>query len=239
MRMLKIEFWSDYACPFCYIGKRRLQGALEKFEHKDQVEVIFRSYQLNPDAERDIAHNVYEGLAVKYNISVEQAKENMKKPLEQAKQFGIELNFDRVVQTNTMDAHRLAHFAARFNKSADMAERLMKAYFTDGLHIGDHEVLTELAVEVGLDQKEVKRLLASDEFADVVRQEREQGLQTGLKMIPHILINGQYAYFGGQTSEYVLEALQKAWETRQDGAPASDQVTVAVGDGCTEDGCSI
>lgn len=237
--MLKIEIWSDYACPFCYIGKRRLQGALEKFEHKDQVEVIFRSYQLAPDAERDNKHNVYEGLAARRGISIEEAKENMNKPVEQAKAFGIEMNFDRAVQTNTMDAHRLAHHAAKHNKAWDMAERLMKAYFTDGLHIGDHAVLTDLAVEVGLDRGEVERLLASDDYADVVRQERELGLQSGLKMIPHIMINGQYVYFGGQTSEAVLEALREAWDARDNGTSSDDLVMIATGDGCTADGCSI
>src|SRR5699024_3330498 len=105
--MLTIEMWSDYACPFCYIGKRRLEEGLKLFEHRDQVKVILKSYPLAPDAPRDSKVNMYEALAAKYDISVEQAKENMSKPTEQAKQFGIEMNFDRVVQTNTLDAHRL------------------------------------------------------------------------------------------------------------------------------------
>lgn len=237
--MLTIEFWSDYACPFCYIGKRRLQGALEKFEHRDRVEVIFRSYQLAPDAERDSELNIYEGLAARRGISIEEAKENMQKPVEQAKEFGIEMNFDRVIPTNTMDAHRLVNLAVKHNKSWELAERLMKAYFTDGLHIGDHAVLTGLAIEVGLDRAEVERLLASDEYADVVRQERELGLQSGLKMIPHIMINGEYVYFGGQTSDMVLEALHKAWDARENATSSDDQITVVAGDGCTADGCAI
>lgn len=235
---MKIEMWSDYACPFCYIGKRRLEEALEKFEHRDQVEWVLKSYQLAPDNARDIGKSIYEVIAEKNNMSVEQAKENMNNPVEQAKQFGLELNFDRVIPTNTLDAHRLAHFAAEKGKEQAMSERLMKAYFTDGLHIGDHEVLTELAVEVGLDRDEVTALLQSSKYADLVKQQREEGLATGLKMIPHILIDGKYVYFGGQTSDKVLEALNQAWNDRSGEASQPEQ-EVTVIEGCTADGCAI
>lgn len=247
---MKIEIWSDYACPFCYIGKRRLDGALQQFEHRDEVELIFRSYQLSPDAERDINKNIYEVMAEKRDISVEQAKENMQNPVDQAKQFGLELNFDTVVPTNTLDAHRLAHFAADQGKGIEMSERLLKAYFTDGLHIGNHEVLLDLAVEVGLNREQVQTLLQSTDYKDKVIQEREEGLAKGLKMIPHIMINGEYVYFGGQTSEFVLDALRKAWNKQANPAASdaeidaeshaeSDAPQIDFGDGCTADGCSI
>lgn len=239
---MKIEMWSDYACPFCYIGKRRLDGALQQFEHKDEVELVFKSYQLSPDSEVDINKSIYEVMAERRDISVEQAKENMQNPVNQAKEFGLELNFDTVVPTNTLDAHRLAHFATDQGKGIEMSERLLKAYFTDGLHIGNHEVLLDLAVEVGLDRDQVLALLQSTDYKDKVIQEREEGLEKGLKMIPHIMINGEYVYFGGQTSEFVLDALNKAWNKQDNpaGNPAtSDAPQVDFGDGCTADGCSI
>ncbi|TGV07152.1 DsbA family oxidoreductase, partial [Mesorhizobium sp. M00.F.Ca.ET.186.01.1.1] len=142
---MKVEVWSDFACPFCYIGKRQLEGALSQFPNKDQVEVVYRSFQLDPTMARDTNMDMHQVLASKYGMSLEQAKGMNDRVAQQAKGVGLDYYFDTMIPTNTFDAHRLAHYAATHGKMTEMKERLLKAYFTESLHLGDHEVLAQLA----------------------------------------------------------------------------------------------
>lgn len=232
---MKVEIWSDYVCPFCYIGERRFEAALQQFSHKDEVEVIFKSFELAPDLPRDGNPNVYDMLAAKYGMSRQQAVDNTNHIAEQAKAVGLNFDFERSIQTNTFDAHRLAHYAASQGKDKEMAERLWKAHFTDGLHIGQHEILADLAAEVGLDREEVLRVLESGEYVDEVRANEQEARELGVRGVPYFVINRKYAVSGAQPSEVFLGALQKAWDEAN---PIVELGGTADGV-CTDDGCTV
>lgn len=209
---MNIEIWSDFACPFCYIGKRRFESALEQFPGRDSVTVIYRSFELDPSSARDVNQNVHEMLAAKYNMSPEKAREMNQGLVGQAQSVGLVFHFDSLILTNTFDAHRLAHFAAKHGRMKEMTEQLLKAYFTDSKHIGDHEVLTALAVEVGLDKAAVTQVLAGDEFTAEVRSDEQEASKLNIRGVPFFVINRKYAISGAQASEVFLDAMQKAWD---------------------------
>jgi len=208
---MKIEVWSDYLCPFCYIGKRKFENALVQFPHRDSVEVVFRSFELGPDAPRDPGISMDQILTSKYGMSLEQAKAANDNVASQAQTVGLTYHFDTMIPTNSFDAHRLTHYAAAQGKANEMQERLFQAYFTDSLHIGDRETLAQLGAETGLDRNEVSAMLASDQYAQDVRADEQEGSQLGIKGVPFFVINRKYAVSGAQPSEVFLEALQKAW----------------------------
>lgn len=212
---MKVDIWSDFACPFCYIGKRRFEAALEQFAHKSSIEVVFRSFELDPDSPRDIDHDVYDMLASKYNMTRQQAIEMNQNLSLQAKAVGLDFHFDTLVLTNTFDAHRLAHYAATKAKMNEMTERLLKAYFADSKHLGDHETLLALAAEVGLDKEEVAAVLAGEEFSENVRADEQEAAMIGIRGVPFFVIDRKYAISGAQPSEAFLEALEKAWSEHQ------------------------
>jgi predicted DsbA family dithiol-disulfide isomerase len=211
MNVMKVEIWSDYACPFCYIGKRRFEAALENFPNRNDIDVVYRSFELDPNAERSVNHDVHEMLASKYGMSRERAKGMNDDLTGQAKAVGLTYHFDTLILTNTFDAHRLAHFAARFGKMHELTERLLKAYFTESKHIGDHKTLATLAAEVGLNKNEAADMLAGEEFTAEVRADEQEAVRLGIRGVPFFVINGKYAISGAQPSEVFLEALQKAW----------------------------
>jgi len=208
---MKVEIWSDFACPFCYIGKRRLESALEQFAHRDDIEVEFRSFELDPNAKRDVDYNVNEMLARKYGMTVEQAAANNRNLTEQARAIGLEYHMDKSVLTNSFDAHRLTHYASQFGKRNEMAERLFKAYFTDGLHIGDHETLANLAAEIGLDREGALAALTGSDFSEEVREDEQFAAQIGVRGVPFFVLDRKYAVSGAQPTEVFLDALEKAY----------------------------
>ncbi|QGQ97508.1 DsbA family oxidoreductase [Paenibacillus psychroresistens] len=208
---MKVEIWSDYVCPFCYIGKRKFEAALQQFTHKSAVEVIYKSFELDPQAKRDGNPGVHDMLVAKYGLSREQAVQNTLQITQQAKVVGVDFHFDRTIQTNTFDAHRLTHYAASQGKHLELTERLLKAYFTDALHIGDPEQLADLAAEIGLDRLEALRVLTSNEYTAQVRADEQEASQLGARGVPFFVINRKYAISGAQPSDVFLEALQKAW----------------------------
>ncbi|TDF94469.1 DsbA family oxidoreductase [Paenibacillus piri] len=209
---MKVEIWSDFMCPFCYIGKRRFEAALEQFANNQQVEVIYRSFELDPQAQRDVGHDVHDMLAHKYGMSREQAKSMNDNLTAQAESVGLTYHFDTMILTNTFDAHRLAHFAAKYGRMHEMTERLLLAYFTESKHIGDHAALTDLAAEIGLDRDETARMLAGTDYTEEVRADEQEAAGLGIRGVPYFVINRKYAVSGAQQSELFLEALQKAWE---------------------------
>jgi len=150
---MKIEVWSDFVCPFCYIGKRRLEIALEKFEYKDEVELVFKSFELDPSSKKKFDENIHEIIAKKYGIPVEQAKASNNQIVDQAKAIGLNYNFDALIPTNTFDAHRVVQYAKTEGKTNELSERILKAYFIDSLNISDQKVLARLAYEVGLNSE--------------------------------------------------------------------------------------
>ncbi|MGD8192053.1 DsbA family oxidoreductase [Brevibacillus ginsengisoli] len=212
---MKVEIWSDFACPFCYIGKRRFEAALEQFPHKEAIEVVYRSFELDPYAARDVDYDVHDMVSSKYGMTRQQALEMNQNIALQAKAVGLDFQFDTTILTNTFDAHRLAQYAATKGKAREMTELLLKGYFTDSKHLSDHETLTALAAEAGLDPNEAAGILNTEEYAENVRADEAQAAELGIRGVPFFVVDRKYAISGAQPVEAFLETLQKAWDEHQ------------------------
>lgn len=232
---MKIEVWSDYQCPFCYIGKARLNKALEQFPNRDKVEVSFRSFELDPNAAKDIPMNMYEMLMNKYGLTLEQVKQNSANLWQQAKNEGLDFQFDTMVLTNSFDAHRLLKFAATQGKEAEMNEALFQAYFTDSLHIGDHATLLDIAERVGLDRAETELFLNSEQFGKEVRQDEQQANQLGVTGVPFFVVNNKYGISGAQPTEVFLNTLQDVWAEDH----PLQMINSTEGDVCADGSCIV
>lgn len=233
---MKVEIWSDVVCPWCYIGKRRFEEALADFAHKDDVEVIWRSYQLSPDSEKSVGKTVNEHLAHKYNVSLEQAQAMNDRVTGVAKEVGLDYHMEKAQHSNTFDAHRLIHLAAHHGLQDAAKERLMKGYFTEGAPIGDDETLVRLVSEVGVSADEARAVLAGNEYADEVRADLKRGAMFGIQGVPFFVLDEKYGVSGAQPSELFADALQQAW------ADAHPLVTVGTGkqgEVCEGDSCEI
>lgn len=228
---MKVEIWSDVMCPFCYIGKRRFEHALERFSRKDDVEVEWKSFQLNPDMETDPSKNINEYLAEHKGISVQQAQQMHERVTAMAKEVGLQYDFDKAIVANSFDAHRLSHFAKKYGKQDAMEERLFKAYFTEGKNTADHETLIRLAIEIGLDSDKVRAMLAGKEFSDAVNNDIYEAHQVGARGVPFFVFNNRYAVSGAQPSDVFFGALTKSYEEWQLENPRS--ISIAEGAACT------
>lgn len=208
-KKIKIEVWSDFVCPFCYIGKRRLETALDKFEYKDEVELVFKSYELDPLAKKKYDENINQIIAKKYGITVEQAKKSNEQIVAQAKELGLNYNFEDLIPTNTFDAHRLAHYAKSEGKMNELTERILKAYFVDSLNISEHNVLAGLAGEAGIDTQKALEVLKSDSYTSEVRKDEEDASRLKISGVPYFVINSKYSINGAQREELFFEVLEK------------------------------
>ncbi len=211
---MKVEVWSDVVCPWCYLGKRRLEGALARFDHADDVEVVWRSYELDPSAPARRELSPQEHLAQKYGMTHEQVSASWAKLTGLAADEGLEYHLDRSQGGNSFDAHRLIHHGAAHGRQDEVKERLLRAYFTEGEPIGDRDTLERLAIEADLPEDEVRELLAGDRFADEVRADETAARDYGIGGVPFFAIDGQYGVSGAQSSELLLQALDQAWAER-------------------------
>ncbi|MGG4550722.1 DsbA family oxidoreductase [Paenibacillus humicus] len=212
---MKVDIWSDFACPFCYIGKRKFEAALKQFPHGDQVQVGFRSFELAPDAEKKTGKDINTVLAEKYGMPYERAKQMNEQVTMQAAEVGLEYHMDNVIPTNTHDAHQLTQFAKQHGKGNELAERLFQAYFTEGLDLGDHPTLARLSAEVGLNEQEALRVLEEGAFDSAVIGELQQGARLGITGVPFFVFNDKYAVSGAQPSGTFLEVLEQVWQEEQ------------------------
>jgi predicted DsbA family dithiol-disulfide isomerase len=238
---MKIEVWSDFVCPFCYIGKRRLEGALAQFPNRDQVEVEFKSFELDPTAPKEMDKNIHEVLAAKYGMSIEQAKKSNENLGRMAKSVGLTYHFDDMKPTNTFDAHRLAKFAKTHGKESVITEKLLFAYFTESKNIGDIEILADIASAAGLDRQAALDVLNNqDAFANDVRSDEALAHQYGITGVPYFVINQKYAISGAQPLETFTGALQQVWQEESAG-PVLQELTVDGSEGmnCTDGSCAI
>jgi predicted DsbA family dithiol-disulfide isomerase len=226
-----VEIWSDIACPWCYVGKRRFETALEAFEHRDEVRVTWRSFELDPEAPAERAGDRAEHLASKYCCSVEQAHAMQRQMTEVAAGEGLEFRFDRARSGATIDAHRLLHLAARHDVQDAMKERLMRAYLTEGELMSDPAALERLALEVGLPEDEVRELLATEAYAAEVRADERTAASLGIHAVPFFVVDRAFGASGAQPPEVLGELLRRGWEAR------SPIPVVASGDACGPDGC--
>jgi predicted DsbA family dithiol-disulfide isomerase len=211
MEALKVEIWSDVVCPWCYIGKRRFESALASFEHRDQVEVYWRSYQLDPTTPRTSELTLNEMLASKYGLTQQKAEEMNAHMSSLAALEGLDYHLGQAHPANTFDAHRLIHLAAAHDLQDAMKERLMKAYFTEGQAVGDIETLVALAVEVGLDAEEALAALTSNTYADEVAADIHLAGELGISGVPFFVINEQYGISGAQPKEVFQKILKQVW----------------------------
>lgn len=206
---MKIDIWSDMVCPFCYIGKRRLEKALDQVELKD-ADILFHAFELNPQSPKKLDISIHQALAEKYGMTLEQAKAANQRVGDMARGEGLEYNFETMQYTNTFDAHRLCFLAEKEGKAKELTELLMEAYFIEGKLISDHQTLSDLAVEAGLDPIPVKELLESDKFAEEVRQDEAKARQRQISGVPYFVFNDNTALSGAQPTEEFVKALQEA-----------------------------
>lgn len=237
---MNIEIWSDFMCPFCYIGKRRLENVLAQFPHRDEVKLQFKSFELDPNAELNSGKTNAEYLAAKYNMSVEQARGMNAQMNANARTAGLEYNIDEMIPTNSFSAHRLTHWAETQGKMLELSERLFQAIFIEGKHVGNSDVLIELAEEVGLDRNTAAEVLSSNQFADQVRTDQAEGEQLGIRGVPFFVFDRKFAVSGAQPDEVFLDAIQKAWDEHSPFTMVESNTTDVDGSGvCTEDGCEV
>lgn len=230
---MRIDIWSDVVCPWCYVGKRRLERALADFPYAADVEVVWHSFELDPTAPQGGDRPTTEVLAAKYGRSAEEMRQMQQQLIDLAAADDLELRLFDNVHTRTVDAHRLLHLARSTGQQGELKERLLAAYFTEARNIGDHDVLQQVAVAAGLDAARVGEVLAGDEYADEVRADLEQARAYGVQGVPFFVLDGRYAISGAQPVEVFEQALRQAWSERH-----PDLQVVAAGQTCCgSDGC--
>ena len=214
MKKLGIDIWSDIACPWCYVGKRRLERALATFPH--EVEITWRAFELDPEAPpmRDPSVSQSQHIAQKYGIPVEAADARLRDMTLMAKEDGLDLRFDLVRSGNTFDGHRVVHFATERGCGGEMKERILRAYMTEGQLVSDPDVLVRLGSEVGLDGVDVRKMLESGTCADAVRADEREAEALGIRGVPFFVIDGRHGVSGAQPAGQLLEVLHKAWSER-------------------------
>jgi len=208
---MTIEVWSDVMCPFCYIGKRRMEEALEQFPHRDSISIVWKSYQLNPNMVTDPDQNINQYLALHKGISVQEAEKMNQYVTEMAGSVGLEYKLDQAIVANSMKAHRFAHYAKSLGKQDEAEELLFKSYFCDGKNTDDIEVLISLAEQIGLEAENMRLMLNSDQFKSEVQEDIKEAEGIGVTGVPFFVFDGKYSLSGAQNSEVFLNALEKSY----------------------------
>jgi predicted DsbA family dithiol-disulfide isomerase len=210
-----VEVWSDIVCPWCYLGKRRLESALARFPQAGEVRVVWRSFELDPAAPPRRSLSAAEHLASKYGMSRDQVEASWARLTSLGEVEGIEYRLDRTQGGSSFDAHRLVHAGAEHDLADAMVERLFRSYFTEGAPIGDAETLARVGVDAGLPADEVALVLAGDRFSAGVRDDEQQARLLGITGVPFFAIDGRFGVSGAQDSELLLHALTTAWAERE------------------------
>ncbi|WP_153732307.1 DsbA family oxidoreductase [Sporosarcina obsidiansis] len=235
---MKIEVWSDYVCPFCYIGKRRLEQSVKQAGLEGKVEVQYKAYQLDPNTPVASDLSLLEGLAGKFSVSLAEAENMMRNIEEQAKTVGLNFQVNKMKTSNTMDAHRLAKFAQQYEVEAQVTERLLHGYFVEGERIDTEQVLVAIAEEAGLNAEQTKAMLHSDDFVKDVQADIEEARKIGVQGVPFFVINRKYAISGAQSTEAFVEALEKIAE--EEGIkPALQMLGKDSGSQCDDGSCDL
>jgi predicted DsbA family dithiol-disulfide isomerase len=208
---MKVEIWFDFVCPFCYLGDTKFEKALSEFEHKDEVELVFRSFRLNMEYTSTGDKDIYQIIADKYQISYAQAKENHEMIANAGREVGLNYNFDIMKLGDTELAHQIMQYAKKNQKDHDLIMRYFKAYFEEGLNIGDREELLRIAGDMGLDLSELSRELASDSLKAEMFKDEAAAHRLGINGVPHFIFDGKYSISGAQDPKYFLAALNKIY----------------------------
>lgn len=238
MKSMQVEIWSDVVCPWCYIGKRRFEAALANFKHRDQIEITWKSFQLDPQAPRTAEETLDQMLATKYGMSVEKAAAANERVTSLAAREGLDYHLELAHPGNTFDAHRLIHLAATHGLQGEMKERLMRAYFSEGQAVGESETLVRLAAEVGLDADEAREVLANGTYADEVVADEREARVLGISGVPFFVLDEKYGISGAQPVELFQQALEQAWAESHPLTQVNDASSEDVGN-CEGDECAI
>lgn len=234
MSRMLIEIFSDVVCPWCYLGKRRFEAALAGFEHRDEVQVRWRSFELDPGAAPSADGEDYAGrLARKYGKSRADAQQMLDSMTATAAGEGLDYHFERAVHANTFAAHQMIHLAAEHGLQEQAKERLLRGYFTEGADLNDHATLATLAGEAGVDAGEAGAALRDQRFADAVRQDEAEAARLGVSAVPFFVLDRRYGIPGAQPAEVLLGALNRAWDEREPQPAGPD------GSACGADGCAV
>jgi len=235
---MQIEVWSDFVCPFCYIGKRRFDAALESFQERNQINVTYKSYQLDPKTPAYHGQDYLESLAEKFG-SAEQAKQMTEDIQKQAKTVGLEFDFNQAKPTNTLDAHRLNQLAKEEQVQEQLSDLLFQAHFVDGKDIGNKEVLLNIAQDVGLDKTKAKQLLEDPSiYHDDVKTDLQEATEFGISGVPYFIVNRKYAISGAQPVAAFTRALEQVLQEENQNKPLQDLTADHLsGEACGADGC--
>ena len=209
---MKVEIWSDIVCPFCYIGKRKFENALKDFAQQDKVEIVWRSFQLDPEMEVVPGQSVHQYLANRKGVTLEKGKEMNDYMSGIAKEVGLQYNFDTAIINNTLNAHRLLHLAQKNGLQNQTKEALFAAYYTEGKDVGDTETLVAIGESIGLHAGEIRTMLQSDEYVNDVQLDQYRAQQVGAQGVPFFVFNNKYAISGAQPTDVFVQVLNKVWE---------------------------
>ena len=232
---MKVEIWSDLVCPFCYIGKRKFEHALEQFEHGNDIGIQWRSFELQPGLQTDGSKNQYEHLAESKGWTLEYSKQVHDQLTKKAKEEGLSYHFDKAIPANTFNAHRLSHLAGEHDLQDEAEERLFAAHFTEGKNIDDNQTLVQLGVEIGLPEDEIRGMLQGNVYADDVERDKVAAREVGVQGVPFFVVNNKYAISGAQPSEVFLDTLQKAYKEFKE-EHTLDAITETDEASCSADG---
>ena len=221
---MDVEIWSDIACPWCYVGKRRFESALAQFEHADEVRVTWRSFELDPTAPREREGELAARLADKYGMTLEQAQASQRRLTEVAAGEGLDFHFDIARSGLTFDGHRVIHLAAEHGLQDAMKERLLRAYFGEGELVSDGETLVRLATEIGLPEPEVRATVDGERYADAVREDELAAQRLGITAVPTFVVDRALGASGAHPPEQLLDLLRQGWAARTVHRPAAGLV---------------
>jgi predicted DsbA family dithiol-disulfide isomerase len=208
---MDVEIWSDVVCPWCYLGKAHFEAALESFEHRDDIEVVYRSFELDPSAPRDVRTSTVERLASKYGMSTDEAIAAQRQMTERAATVGLDFHLENLQSGNTRNAHRLLHLAKARGRQPELAERLHRAYFSEQRSIFDAASLTAIGVEAGLDHDEVSGVINGDAYSEDVEADEAMAQAIGVTGVPFFVIDRRFAVSGAQPAAAIVAALDQAW----------------------------
>lgn len=230
---MEINIWSDVRCPFCYIGKKKFETALDQFPQKDKVKVVWHSFQLDPHLKTQPEKNTVDYFMEAKGTSRENAKQMLGHATKMAAEVGLEFHLEEAVLANSQNAHRLIQLAKTKQLGNEIEEALFKAHFTDLVNIDDIESLVKIGTSIGLGETEVRKMLGSDDFALEVKQDEMHAKNIGVTGVPFFVFNNKYAVSGAQSPEVFLETLKKAWEEYEQANPS---LIVTEGTSCSTDG---
>ncbi len=222
-------------CPFCYIGKRRFEEALSKFDNKDDIKIEWKSFLLSPELKTDPAKNMHEFLAEHKNISLEEAKGLNDYVTNMAAQAGLIYNLDKAIPANSFNAHRFLHFAKQHSKQNEAEEKLFSAYFTEGKNIDDAQTLMLMAIELGLNPNKLAEAMNNGDFTNEVIADINEAQQIGVRGVPFFVFNRKYGVSGAQGSEVFYDTIEKAFNEWKTAQPENNFETIK-GQSCDIDG---